>query len=515
MIMQYFRHILTLCSLALISNNLLSQKLTYSEPDRDEARQINFEIIGQYNNQYLIYKNYRSINYISVYNQEMKQVAKNDLTFMPEKTIEASFVAYPDYAFMFYQFQKKGVVSLMAVKLDANGKNLTEPITIDTTIIGNFSDEKIYSVIASEDKSHIMAFRINTKNERRYQFKTLLFDKELNLKHSTQQLGLSMNDRNDFLTDFDVDNNGNMVFGRGIRVGSNDNITKFFLLLKAANADSFHTRELVLNNYSLDEVKLKIDNYNNRYLFTGFYYPGRKTVIEGVANAIFDKAADNWVVQNTVPFDAQLREDNRGPNTAKNAFNDFYIHDITIRSDGAFLMNAECNYSTNRGNTNPYNRWSMMNPWMSPMDYYRWGGFGMGSPWGWGSPWGFGNNNITRNHSENIIILAFDKNGKMLLTNQVVKSQFDDDGSNEISYQRINTGAGLHYLYNDQEARNTVLAYQTLTPEGRVIRNPTIKSQTRDYKFMPRFSKQVDRKVVIIPTLYRNSLCFARLEFLK
>ena len=66
---------------------------------------------------------------------------------------------------------------------------------------------------------------------------------------------------------------------------------------------------------------------------------------------------------------------------------------------------------------------------------------------------------------------------------------------------------------NDQEARNTVLAYQTLTPEGRVIRNPTIKSQERDYKFMPKYAKQVDRKVVIIPTLYRNSLCFARLEF--
>ncbi|QGW27623.1 hypothetical protein [Phnomibacter ginsenosidimutans] len=64
-----------------------------------------------------------------------------------------------------------------------------------------------------------------------------------------------------------------------------------------------------------------------------------------------------------------------------------------------------------------------------------------------------------------------------------------------ISYQAINTGAGLHYLYNDQEARNTVLAYQTLTPEGRVIRNPTIKSQERDYKFMPKYAKQVDRKV--------------------
>lgn len=513
MSMPYFRYLLTFCCFALLTSYLQAQKLAYSEPDRNEARQVNFEIIGQYGSQYLVYKNFRNTNYISVYDEQMKLIKNTEMPYMPEKTIEATFVAYPTHTYLFYQFQKKGVVSVMAVKLDAEGKNLTEPITLDTTITGNNSDDKIYSVVPSEDKNNIIVFRINTKNERRFQFKTLLYDKNLTLVHSTQQLGLDMSDRNDFLTDFNLDNQGNLVFGRGVRVGSNDNITKFYLVIKPYNKDAFEIKELKLDNYSLDEVKLKIDNYNNRYLFTGFYYPGRKTSIEGVANAIFDKAADDWVVQNTVPFDDQLREDNRGSNSAKNAFNDFYIHDITIRSDGAFLMNAESNYTSSRGNFNPYNRWNMMNPWMSPMDYYRWGGYGWGTPWGWGSPWGFGNNDITRYHADNIIILVFDKNGKLLLTNQVVKSQFDDGNSAMISYQAINTGAGLHYLYNDQEARNTVLAYQTLTPEGRVIRNPTIKSQARDYKFMPRYAKQVDRKVVIIPTMYRNSLCFTRLEF--
>lgn len=289
MIMQYFRHILTLCCLAFVSSNVLAQKLVYSEPDRNEARQINFEIIGQYGTQYLVYKNFRTSNYISVYNQQMKLLKNTEMPYMPDKTIEATFVAYPTHSYLFYQFQKKGVISVMAVKLDAEGNNLTEPITLDTTITGNNSDDKIYSVIPSEDKSHIMVFRINTKNERRFQFKTLVYDKDLSLLHSTQKLGLEMSDRNDFLTDFNLDNHGNLIFGRGVRVGNNDNITKFFLLLKPLKKDAFETRELKLDNYSLDEVKLKIDNYNNRYLFTGFYYPGRKTTIEGVANAFMIK----------------------------------------------------------------------------------------------------------------------------------------------------------------------------------------------------------------------------------
>jgi hypothetical protein len=498
--------------LCIAMHKVDAQKLVYSEPEKNEARQTSFEIIGKYNDNYLVYKNYRAYNTISVFNRDMKLVKSIELNFMPEKIIEANFVAYPDFAFLFYQYQQKGVIRLMAVKLDTEGKNFTEPIEIDTTITGNNSDVKIYSVLPSEDKNHILVFRINTKNERRFLFKTLLFDKELTLKHSTSKLGLNMAERSDFLTDFSLDNDGNMVFGKGLRQNQNANITKFFLVVKHAAQDTFSFKELVFDKISLDEVKLKLDNTNNRYLFTSFYYPYRKTAIEGVANAIYDKNANDWVIRNTIPLDEQLRDDARGENSLKTAFDDYFINDITIRSDGAFLLNAESNYQTSRGSTNPYNRWDMMNPYMNSMDYYRYGGYGSSS--GFGSPYGYGpSSNATRYHADNIMVLAFDKNGKMILSNMVNKTQFDDNSRNAISYQMVNTGNGLQYIFNENEGRNVVLAYQTLNTEGRIIRNPTVKNLIRDYKFLPRFAKQVDRRIVIIPCLYRNALCFAKLEF--
>ncbi|MCU0335048.1 MAG: hypothetical protein MUF62_08340 [Chitinophagaceae bacterium] len=494
---------------------VFGQKLTYSVPEKYEARQTNFDIIGKYGENVLVYKNFRDKNYISVYDRDMKVIDNVDLDFLPNRLIEASFVAHPDFSYLFFQYNQRGIVHLKAVKLDAKGNKLTEPMEIDTTVVGTNNDDKIYSILPSEDKSKLLIFRINTKNERRFQFKTLLFDKELNLQHSSR-LGLDMAERNDFLTDFLIDNDGNLVFGKGIRLGNADNINKFFLVTKPYNQDQFLFRELQFENISLDEVKLKIDNFNKRYLFTGFYYPGRKGSIEGVATAIFDRTKLEWVVRTTTPFDDQLREDNRGNQNFKNAFNDFFIHEVTIRSDGAFLINAESNYQSNRGGGMPFNRWDMMNPWMGPMGWGGgWGtpwGWG-GSPWGWGSPWWGSQNNNTRFHADNIIVMAFDKNGKLLLSNQVVKSQFDDNSANAISYFMANTGNGLQYIYNDYESRNLVLAYQTLNPEGRVIRNPTMKSLERDYKFLPRLSKQIDRKTIIIPCLYRNSLCFARMEF--
>ncbi len=490
-----------------------AQKVVYSLPDRNESRQTNFEIIGQYGSNYLVYKNYRTTNYISVYDANMALVRHEAMPYMPERVIEASFVTYPDFSYLFYQYQQKGTVYCKAVKIGPDGKNLTEPIDIDTTMVGGGNTSKVYQISPSENKERILIFRINSKNERRFLFKTLLFDKELTLQYSTKELAFPMREKNDFLTDFSVDNDGNLVFGKGLREGPNENITRFFLHVKPARADSFVTRELTFDRNSLDEVKLKMDNYNNRYLFVGFYYGARRGgTIEGIANAIYDKRQQDWVVKNAIPFDEEIREDARGQNNARNAFQDYFIHDITIRSDGAFLVNSECLYQTSRGSMNPYNRWNMMNPWMSPMDYYRFGGYGWGSPWGWGSPF-YGSSNVTRFNADNVMILAFNKEGKLMLSNFVRKSQYDDNNESMVSYQVINTGNGLQYLYNEYDRRDVVLTYQTLTPSGKIIRNPTIKNLARDYSFIPRYAKQVDKRVVIVPCLNRNALCFARLEF--
>ncbi len=495
--------------LLMTHSKTFAQKLVYSVPEKSEARQTSFEIIGKYSGKYLVYKNYKSTHYISVYNTDMQLLNNVDMPYMPDRVIEASFVAYPDYSYLFYQFQKKGVTRIFGVKIGADGKNLTEPVELDTTHTGGGgNDDKIYSVIPSEDKSNILVFRVNTRNEKSYLFRTILLDKNLMLRHATNQLGLDMRDRNDFLTDFYVDNEGTLVFGRGLRPGPNENISKFHLVVKHADADTFAYRDLDFQKITLDEVKLKMDNYHQRYLFTGFYYSGKKSSIEGIANAVFDKKTEQWTIHNVIPLNDELREDARSENNAKNAFNDYYIHDITIRSDGVFLVNAESVYQTTHDGNN-YNRWNYMNPWTSPMDYYRYGGY----YGGYGSPWGYSSSNTVRYHADNILALAFDKDGKLFLSNVVRKSQYDDNTDNMVSYALINTGNGLQYLYNDYEKRETVLAYQTIVAGGRIIRNPTIKGLERDYDFLPRYAKQVDTREVIIPCLFRNTLCFARLEF--
>ena len=49
--------------------------------------------------------------------------------------------------------------------------------------------------------------------------------------------------------------------------------------------------------------------------------------------------------------------------------------------------------------------------------------------------------------------MSFDKNGKTEWSNVITKEQFDDQSDDLISYQVMNTGGQLHFLFNNQERR--------------------------------------------------------------
>jgi hypothetical protein len=82
-----------------------------------------------------------------------------------------------------------------------------------------------------------------------------------------------------------------------------------------------------------------------------------------------------------------------------------------------------------------------------------------------------------------------------------------------ISFQLINTGGELHFLYNQYEGRNLLLNDQSIAPDGKITRYPTLKNLDKGYEFMPRHGRQISSKQILIPCLYRNYLCFAKVDF--
>jgi hypothetical protein len=489
--------------------HLSAQKVVYSEPDKDEIKGSAFEIIGKVNGNFLVYKNYRDDHTITAYNSQMKIVDKANLNFLPDRVLNTDFIAYSSSFIMFYQYQKRSIVYSMAIKLDGKGNKMGEPVELDTTDVNFMANNKLYSIISSENKQMIVSYKVNNKSDKNHIVTTVLFDKDLNLIKKSL-LNISMPDRNDFLNNFSVDNDGDLVFLRAAGTSQSDNINKLSLYFKAKNADNYLFSEIKVGSIYLDDVSLKIDNFNKRYLVSSFFSKQRRGNVDGLFCHIWDKQKGTELITSASVFADDFRNDAKGENGMKGAFNDYFLKQIISKQDGGFIVMAEAVYTSSRGggNNSRWDYWGSPNYGNSGNGFYSYGNT-------WGNPWNRWNsfNNVTRYYADNIAIISYDSTAKIEWTNTVAKSQYDDNSDDLLGYAMANTGENIHILFNVQEKRNLILTDQFISVEGQVTRNPTLKNLDRGYDFMPKHAKQVGAKQIIVPCQYRNYICFAKIDF--
>ncbi len=492
----------------LLQMNSFAQKITYSEPSSDYVRNTNFEVIGKVGANYLVYVNFRSKHELVVFDNAMKEVSRVPMTYMPDRVINVDLLTVKDSAYLFFQFQKKSIVYCQYVKFDQMGKTSYDPVFVDTALVKSSVDNKIFNVLFSDDKQKICVFKLLNQKDKNYVFSTNVYTQQM-LLLKTSRFDFPMIEKNDFVTSFFLDNEGNMIFGKFVRTGSSegDNISRFALCIKALQADSTEIFWLTPDSkIFLDDIKIKIDNYNKRYLMTSLYSDKKRNNIDGVYTMVFDKKEGKQINAAATKFNDELRNDAKGEATTKTAFNDFFVQNIIVKKDGGFIVNMESNYQQSRGGN--FNRWDYYgNPYTSfnNLDYYSFGNTNLAG-------YRPGTINSIRYAADNIVALSFDKDAKLLWSNTLRKSQWQDDGDYAISYSILNTGEALHYLYNQQERSISLLSSQSITPEGKVIRNPTFKNLDKGYEFMPRYAKQVGARSLLVPCMYRQNLCFAKLD---
>ena len=488
----------------------MAQRITFSETQREDNRDINFDIIGKMNNNVIVFKNAKWKYSVSVYNaDDMTLKEKVDLDFIPDKAFNVEYIAFPDNFYFVYQYQRKGVVYCMGAKMDFNGHIIDKPIQLDTTHVGAFGDNKIYSTINSDDKKHIMIFKIQKRNEQ-FNFLTILFNNKFLIEHKSR-LDINYDDRNDVYSDFLLDNEGNFIFSKAVKSGHRSNISSLYLVTKAAFQDTFSINKINLNELFIDEIKMKIDNVNKRYLLNSFYYSEKRGNIEGIFNTIWDVKGDSTYVNTFTKLNDSIRDVAKSKGNLKLAFNDFFIRNIILKRDGSYLIAAEDYSSQSSGNTG-WNRWDYLygSPFLSPYNYYYYNpSFG-----GLYRPFNrFNNFQSTRYYCDNIMLLEISKSGNLDAAKIIHKEQYSDDNDNYLSFSTFITGAEIHFLFNLIEKRDKLLTDNTVTSTGAIKRNPTLRSIERGYEFMPKLAKQVGASQIIIPCTFRNQICFAKIDF--
>ena len=495
-------------ALSLLHEHSFGQRIIYSDPEKDDNRRLNFEIIGRVGGNFLVFKNNRARSWISVMDEEMQVTNKEELGYLPnpDKTINVDFFAYPEHSWMIFQYERKNVVYCVAAKLDKLGKRMGELIELDTTHIGFTSDNRLYAVAGSEDKRKIALVKINTRDRGLYRMSTLLFNEQMDLIKKYEHF-IPMEDRNVQLGDIELDNEGSLVMTRFQRT-FNDNISNAALLYLKPGVDTLVSYPLSIDGNWLDNLRLKIDNYNKRYILTSLFSRERRAGIDGCYFLIYHKPTASPQVEQLYTFSDQLRQEAKGNATTKTAFNDYFIRHLISRRDGGLLIGSESYYTTSRANT--WNRWDylygspfwgMNNFYVSPYSNRMW----------WGSvP---RNQQAVRFHADNVLLQSFSPSGQLEWSQVISKSQFDDETDDLLSFQLMNTGGELHVLYNQQERRDKLLSDIVIRADGQAARNPALKNLDNGHQFMPARGKQVSSRIMIIPTVYRGYICFAKVEY--
>lgn len=486
-----------------------AQKVTYSDYDRDDSKDMNFEIIGKMNGNFLIYKNNRWKHRITILDNEMVAKENINLDFIPDKTFNVDFIIYPDFFYMVYQYQKKNVLYCMAVKMDGNGKKISEPQQIDTTRIPILADNKIYTTINSEDKQKIVVFKVHKKSDN-YTIVSMLYDANFQLLHKNRQ-GIQLDDRRDNYDNFSVDNDGNFVFTKDSKTGSKESSSVLSLITLAPTEDTFAYHPIDLEKHYVDDVRLKPDNLNKRYLIHSFYSKKSRGSIEGLFTMAWVRLNNLPTANAFIPINDSIRDEAKQEGQLRFALDNFFIRQVVIKKDGGYILIAE-DYSTEvRSNTsgfNSMNRWDNNPYYYSTNSYYYYNRY-----YGYYRPMSsfYNQQQSTRYYYNNILIIDINKYGREGWTRIIHKDQFDDDNDNFLSYSTMTSGGEIHFLFNTNR-KNQIIADNSITPSGEMRRNPTLKSMEKGYEFMPRLSKQITTKQIIVPCSYRGNICFAKVD---
>ncbi|QJB35242.1 hypothetical protein HF329_29640 [Chitinophaga oryzae] len=488
----------------------VAQKISYSEPEKDDYKSTEFEIIGKVGGNILVYKTDRGDYSVSVYDADMQLKERVKLDFLPRKVISMDFVAYPDKVLMIYQFQRKDAVFSFCATMSPEARFSDAPVLIDSTRIGMYSKEnKVYSMEVSEDKRRILVYKINQDKEDNNVFYTFLYDSAMTLVNNSR-LSLPMAGRKQFLSNFNLTNDGDLVLSKLERTSNRDYVVSGNLVMKRALVDSFEVSPLSFKGQLLDEVKMKLDNSRHTALITAFYYKQKRGNVEGMYLYKFDYQNNKPLYEKSVVFPNDLKMNARGESNTASAFNDYFIRRIINTANGGFLLTAESFYTSSR--YQPWNRWNYMygapygGMYYSPYYY---------SPYSplYYNPWYWNNSQGVRYHYDNVAVLSFDEEGNMQWNNFVRKSQYDDNADLYLSYLMVNIGSELRFLYNELDRRNYLLTDVSLAPGGKVTRMPTLRNLDKGFTWMPRYGKQISARTVLVPCVYRNYICFAKIDF--
>jgi hypothetical protein len=485
-IMNRLRAVLILCISLLLFQAATAQNVYYSPYEKFDFRGGDFAVVGKVNGRLYTYRASSEGFYLDAYNDVMERQATIVLDFFPSKIYQTKFVAYADKIIILYQAIRENRIIQYAALLDAMGRLVKDPITLNSAKVGYFGPNREYfSSAVSDDKKRIFIYGVNKKGA------------NINVKGAFINDGLEIERETE--ADFTADNS--VEYGEGILanagtfylpvytpLGSKDFADQLFLLALQQGSNSFVKHEVPLNQKYAAGTFMKMDNPNNRIYIGGFYSEKKSGNYEGVLYTYFDVASSSFQNRKNIAFDEKLRN-GTGERNTKKALNDYQVRQIIVKNDGGFVMVAENYYVTTRNSYAPgFGYYSMYYSSMTP--------------------------NVREYHYEDILALSYNAEGVREWHSFVRKNQYSqEDGGVFSSYGMLNTGGTIGFLFNDFNTSRSRIQLASLDGDGKLNIRSLAAEGNEEPDWLPRSGKQVSSREMVVPALRKRQICFAKIVF--
>ena len=116
------RYLLFVLLSVLSFSNSFSQNIIYSEVEKADSRNMNFEILGNFSGNFLVYKNLNKRVSLTIYDNNMAIKETIKLDFISDRIFNIDFITYPDRFLMVWQFEKGNTIYSKAAIMNGEGK---------------------------------------------------------------------------------------------------------------------------------------------------------------------------------------------------------------------------------------------------------------------------------------------------------------------------------------------------------------------------------------------------------
>jgi len=238
--------------------------------------------------------------------------------------------------------------------------------------------------------------------------------------------------------------------------------------------------------------------------------------MEGFYSVIWDWHAGQASIVTKTKFDEKLRREIKPKGNIKDIFNDFYIQDILLKSDGGFV--AEIGDYFHFPVNHLEDRWNYLQYYtiQAAQDYLLNDQFNRDYYYPW-RQWSTLAKNAFSYNSEKLLVMNFDANGKAIWAKTLNTPQ-TDRFRYSIGSNTAKMGDAIYFFYNATIKNKTFITVQSINDFGEINvqknlrEDKIIAGADNDYSIFPRYGRQVSEKEVVFPCVVGRYICFAKIE---